>query len=209
MKSIYPFVKRTLDAFTAAILLILLSPIILLLFLLLSIANNGSPIFYQRRPGKDEKIFTICKFKTMTDKTDQDGNLLPDGQRVTRIGSFIRKTSLDEIPQLFNVLKGDMSFVGPRPLLVRYLPYYTPKEKIRHSVRPGISGLAQVSVERNVLKWDQRFRLDIEYVENISFLLDLKILFWTFLKVIRPKDVIVDPTVVLPALDVERKSQMA
>ena len=145
----------------------------------------------------------------MTDKTDQDGNLLPDGQRVTRIGSFIRKTSLDEIPQLFNVLKGDMSFVGPRPLLVRYLPYYTPKEKIRHSVRPGISGLAQVSVERNVLKWDQRFRLDIEYVENISFLLDLKILFWTFLKVIRPKDVIVDPTVVLPALDVERKSQMA
>jgi lipopolysaccharide/colanic/teichoic acid biosynthesis glycosyltransferase len=208
MDSIYPFIKRTLDIFTAAILLILLSPVILILTLLLSIVNNGSPVFYQRRPGKNEKIFTICKFKTMTDKTDQEGNLLPDGQRLTKVGSIIRKTSLDEIPQLFNVLKGDMSFVGPRPLLVRYLPYYTAKEKIRHSVRPGISGLAQVSVERNVLNWDQRFKLDIEYVENLSFLLDLKILFLTFLKVIRPKDVVVDPTAVLPALDVERKSQM-
>ena len=209
MNSIYPFIKRILDIFTASIFLILLSPIILILAILLSIVNSGSPIFYQRRPGKDERIFTICKFKTMTDKKDKNGDLLPDGQRLTKIGSIIRKTSLDEIPQLFNVLKGDMSFIGPRPLLVRYLPYYTPKEKARHSVRPGISGLAQVSVERNVLKWDQRFKLDIEYVENLSFFLDLKILYWTFLKIIRPKDVVVDPTVVLPALDVERKSQLA
>jgi len=209
MNSIYPFIKRLLDIFTASIFLILLSPIILILAILLSIVNSGSPIFYQRRPGKDERIFTICKFKTMTDKKDKNGDLLPDGQRLTKIGSIIRKTSLDEIPQLFNVLKGDMSFIGPRPLLVRYLPYYTPKEKARHSVRPGISGLAQVSVERNVLKWDQRFKLDIEYVENLSFFLDLKILYWTFLKIIRPKDVVVDPTVVLPALDVERKSQLA
>lgn len=206
MRSLYPFIKRTLDIFTAAIFLVVLSPIILIVTLLLSIVNNGKPIFFQKRPGKNEKIFTIFKFKTMTDKTDGEGNLLPDGQRITTVGSFIRKTSLDEIPQLFNVLKGDMSFIGPRPLLVRYLPYYTEVEKIRHSVRPGISGLAQVSSERNVLKWDARLKKDIEYVENLSFSLDLKILFMTFLRVIRSKDVVVDPASVLPALDEERKT---
>lgn len=206
MRSLYPFIKRTLDIFTAAIFLVVLSPIILIVTLLLSIVNNGKPIFYQKRPGKNEIIFTIFKFKTMTDKTDGEGNLLPDGQRITTVGSFIRKTSLDEIPQLFNVLKGDMSFIGPRPLLVRYLPYYTEVEKIRHSVRPGISGLAQVSSERNVLKWDARLKKDIEYVENLSFSLDLKILFMTFLRVIRSKDVVVDPASVLPALDEERKT---
>jgi lipopolysaccharide/colanic/teichoic acid biosynthesis glycosyltransferase len=195
-----------LDVLMAIVFLVLLSPIILAITILLTIANNGKPIFFQRRPGMHERIFTIYKFKTMTDKTDSEGNLLPDGQRLTTIGRLIRKTSLDEIPQLFNVLLGDMSFIGPRPLIIRYLPYYTEKEKVRHSVRPGISGLAQVS-GRNVLKWDDRLKKDIEYVENLSLSLDLKILFLTVLKVVQSKDVVVDPTVLMPALDVERKAK--
>ena len=207
MPKIYPFIKRILDFVAALLLLVILSPIIVIVFILLLFANSGKPIFYQKRPGKNERIFTIYKFKTMTDKKDENGKLLPDGQRLTKIGILIRKTSLDEIPQLFNVLKGDMSFIGPRPLIIRYLPYYTEKEQIRHSVRPGISGLAQVS-GRNVLRWDDRLKKDIEYVENLSFLLDVKILFLTVLKVIQSKDIVVDPTVLMPALDVERKQKM-
>ena len=207
MDHFYHKIKRILDIFVSMVFLILLSPVILLITVLLIFANGGKPIFYQRRPGRNEKIFTIYKFKTMTDARDSEGNLLPDGKRLTQIGRLIRKSSLDEIPQLFNVLKGDMSFIGPRPLIIRYLPYYTEEEKIRHSVRPGISGLAQVS-GRNVLKWDDRLKKDIEYVENLSFFLDMKILLLTFLKVVQSKDVVVDPTVLMPALDEERKSRM-
>ena len=207
MDHFYHKIKRILDIFVSMVFLILLSPVILLITVLLIFANGGKPIFYQRRPGRNEKIFTIYKFKTMTDGRDSEGNLLPDGQRLTQIGRLIRKSSLDEIPQLFNVLKGDMSFIGPRPLIIRYLPYYPEEEKIRHSVRPGISGLAQVS-GRNVLKWDDRLKKDIEYVENLSFFLDMKILLLTFLKVVQSKDVVVDPTVLMPALDEERKSRM-
>lgn len=200
----YPLIKRGLDFVGALILLIIFSPVFIIIYILLLFANKGKPIFYQKRPGKNQKIFTIFKFKTMTDEKDENGELLPDGQRLTKIGIFIRKTSLDEIPQLFNVLKGDMSFIGPRPLLIRYLPYYTKREQLRHSVRPGISGLAQVS-GRNLLKWDDKLKKDIEYAENLSFPLDMKIVFQTVLKVIQSKDIVVDPTDMMPALDIERQ----
>lgn len=201
---IYHAFKRALDFTCGLIGLLILSPIIIIVFILLLFANAGKPIFFQKRPGKNEKIFTIYKFKTMNDKTDSNGELLPDGKRLTPVGGFIRKTSFDEIPQLFNILKGDMSFIGPRPLIIRYLPYYTSEEKIRHSIRPGISGLAQIS-GRNLLKWDDRLKKDIEYVKNISFQLDLKILFKTILKVIQSKDIVVDSTSNMLALDEERK----
>ncbi|WP_281542985.1 sugar transferase [Maribacter aestuarii] len=207
MPRIYPIVKRSLDFFTALLVLVVFSPIILLIFVMLLFANEGKPFFQQQRPGRHKKVFTINKFKTMNDKKDASGKLLPDGKRLTPIGIIIRKTSLDELPQLFNVLKGDMSFVGPRPLLVRYLPFYTKEEELRHTVRPGISGLAQVS-GRNTVKWDDRLKLDIEYVENLSFWLDMKILLLTVLRVIQSKDVSVDPTVLMPALDVERSIKM-
>lgn len=207
MFTLYPIIKRVFDFITALLVILVFLPIILLIFILLMLANNGKPFFRQQRPGKDQKIFTIYKFKTMNDKTDSNGNLLPDGKRLTKVGIIIRKTSLDELPQLFNVLKGDMSFIGPRPLMIRYLPYYTEREQLRHSVRPGISGLAQVS-GRNALSWDKRLEKDIEYVENLSFLLDSKILLLTVLKVIQSRDVSVDPTILMPAFDVERKLKM-
>lgn len=206
MFKVYPFIKRILDILGSLIMLAILSPVFLLIMVSLLIVNRGKPFFTQERPGRDQKIFKICKFKTMTDATDEKGQLLPDGKRLTKLGILIRKSSLDELPQLFNVLKGDMSFIGPRPLMVRYLPYYTEKENIRHSVRPGISGLAQVS-GRNVLKWDDRLQKDIEYVENLSLFLDLKILFLTVLKVLQTRDVVVDPTILMPALDVERQDK--
>ena len=153
-------------------------------------ANNGKPFFYQLRPGKGERIFRIIKFKTMNDRCDANGQLLPDAERLTKIGAFVRKTSLDEIPQLLNVLKGDMSVIGPRPLLVKYLPYYSKREQLRHTVRPGITGLAQVN-GRNKLNWDDRLELDAQYVENLSFLLDIKILFRTIINVLLRKDIAV------------------
>ena len=153
-------------------------------------ANNGKPFFYQLRPGKGERIFRIIKFKTMNDRCDANGQLLPDAERLTKIGAFVRKTSLDEIPQLLNVLKGDMSLIGPRPLLVKYLPYYSKREQLRHTVRPGITGLAQVN-GRNKLNWDDRLELDAQYVENLSFLLDIKILFRTIINVLLRKDIAV------------------
>lgn len=173
-------IKKLIDVLFAFIGLLLLSPIFIIVFLILIFTNNGKPFFFQRRPGKNEKIFSIIKFKSMTNKKDQNGNLLPDSERMTKFGSFLRKTSLDEIPQLINILKGDMSLIGPRPLRVRYLPYYTNEERIRHTVRPGVTGLAQVS-GRNLLSWDEKLVLDIEYVNNISFSKDLHI----FLKTIR------------------------
>lgn len=182
------FFKHVLDFFISFIGFIIFSPIFLLLWILLSIANKGAgAFFFQERPGKKERLFKVIKFKTMTDERDSKGNLLPDAQRLTKVGKFVRSTSLDEIPQLLNVLKGDMSLVGPRPLLVKYLPYYTPREQKRHNVRPGLTGLSQVS-GRNNLDWENRLETDVVYVENISFLLDLKILYKTFLTVIQPSE---------------------
>lgn len=196
--------KRLLDVFGALIGLVLLSPIILFLIILLALSYKGNPCFSQKRPGKNEKIFTVFKFKTMNDKKDDNGITLPDNERLTFLGKFIRKTSLDEIPQLINVLIGDMSFVGPRPLLIRYLPYYTSYEKIRHQVRPGITGLAQIS-GRNLLNWDDRLKKDVEYVENISFSNDVTILLKTFKNVLISKDIVVDPSSVMIDLDDHRK----
>lgn len=175
---------KPLFDFTCSLLgLLVLSPIFLLVWLSLIIANSGKPFFYQRRPGKGGRIFTIVKFRTMNDKRDADGDLLPDTERLTKVGSFVRKTSLDEIPQLINVLKGDMSLVGPRPLLVEYLPLYNEVQARRHKVRPGITGWAQVN-GRNAISWQQKFEYDVWYVKNLSFSLDLKILFLTIKKVV-------------------------
>ncbi|GAA3606993.1 sugar transferase [Flavivirga amylovorans] len=168
------------------------------------VSNNGSVFFLQKRPGKNEKIFRIIKYKTMNDKKNENGHLLPDCDRLTKFGNILRKTSLDELPQLINVLIGNMSFIGPRPLLIRYLPYYTKFEKKRHSVRPGITGLAQIS-GRNLLDWDSRLKKDIEYVENLSFLLDLNIFLKTIKKVITSKDVVAIPNSVIEDLDANRK----
>lgn len=176
-------IKRLLDIIIAFPLLVVLSPILLLITILLFIANHGHPFFFQKRPGKNERIFTIIKFKTMNDKRDPEGNLLSDEERLTFIGKVVRQTSLDELPQLINVLKGDMSIVGPRPLLVSYLPLYNSYQRKRHNVKPGITGWAQVN-GRNAVSWSQRFEHDIWYVENQSFLLDLKIIWLTFIKVL-------------------------
>ncbi|WP_304133467.1 sugar transferase [Mesonia mobilis] len=176
------YLKRSIDFIAALLGLVILSPIFILVMLGLSIANNGKPFFFQLRPGKDERIFRIIKFKTMNDKKDEHGNLLPDAKRLTPIGKFIRKTSLDEIPQLINVLKGDMSLIGPRPLLPEYLPLYSEEQKKRHFVRPGITGWAQVN-GRNAISWEKKFEYDVWYVEHISFSLDIKILFKTIKKV--------------------------
>lgn len=177
------FIKRILDISLSFIILALLSPILIVTFIFLTIANKGEAFFVQKRPGKDGKIFKIIKFKSMNDKKGPDGKLLPDSERITKVGQFVRKTSLDEIPQLFNVLKGDMSLIGPRPLLIQYLPLYNEEQRKRHLVRPGITGWAQVK-GRNTVPWPRRFELDVWYVRNISFWLDVKILWLTFRKVI-------------------------
>lgn len=180
--------KPIIDFTVAIISLVVLFPVFLIVWILLLFANNGSAFFYQPRPGKNEKTFDIIKFKTMNDKKDLDGNLLPDSVRLTPIGKFIRKTSLDEIPQLFNVLKGDMSIIGPRPLRIYYLPIYSETQKRRHNVRPGITGWAQVN-GRNAISWAKKFEYDIWYVDNISLLLDIKIIFKTISKVVKAKDI--------------------
>jgi len=177
------FFKRIVDFILSFIGLLMLSPILVIVTILLVIANKGKPFFYQIRPGKNEKLFSILKFKTMTDAKDSSGNLLPDAERMTKLGSFVRKTSIDELPQLLNVLKGDMSLIGPRPLLPEYLPLYNTEQRKRHIVRPGITGWAQVN-GRNAISWQQKFKLDVFYVENLSFMLDLKILFLTVKKVL-------------------------
>lgn len=174
--------KPIFDVLAAFIGLLILSPIFAFVTLALAFANSGKPFFFQKRPGKNEKIFKIIKFKSMNDKRDANGNLLPDSDRLTNIGSFVRKTSLDEIPQLINVLKGDMSFVGPRPLLPEYLPLYDELQKKRHIVKPGITGWAQVN-GRNAISWQQKFKYDVWYVNQMSFFLDLKILIMTLKKV--------------------------
>ena len=181
----YPSVTKPLFDFISALIgLVVLSPIFVIVTLLLTFANHGKPFFFQLRPGKHGKIFKIVKFKTMNDKKDASGNLLSDRQRLTKIGSFVRKTSLDEIPQLINVVKGDMSVVGPRPLLTNYLHLYDEFQNRRHEVKPGITGWAQVN-GRNAISWDQKFEYDVWYVNNISFSLDVKILLKTIIKVLK------------------------
>ena len=182
------FIKRVLDFCISFILLLFVSPLFLFLIVFLAITNNGKPFFVQKRPGKKEKIFSILKFKTMNDKKDTEGSLLPDKDRMTRVGTFVRKTSLDEIPQLINVIKGEMSLIGPRTLIIEYLPVYNETQKKRHDVKPGITGWAQVN-GRNSITWEKKFEYDVWYVENMSFLLDVKILGLTFKKVIQKKDV--------------------
>lgn len=186
------YFKRLFDFFAAFFGLLLLSPIFIIVMIGLYFANQGKPFFFQERPGLNEKIFKIIKFKTMNDKTDEQGKLLPDADRLTPIGAFVRKTSLDEIPQLINVLKGDMSLIGPRPLLVSYLKLYNDFEKQRHNVRPGITGWAQVN-GRNAISWTKKFELDVYYVNNISFLLDCKILTETVKNVLSSKDISIIP----------------
>lgn len=198
--------KKVIDFIASLILIILLSPLLILVIIVLSITNQGKPFFFQQRPGKNGKIFTIIKLKTMNNKKDSNGNLLPDEKRLTKVGGFIRKTSLDEIPQLINVLKGDMSLIGPRPLVIRYLPFYTDKERLRHTVRPGITGLAQVN-GRNTIKWDERLALDVDYVENLSFKQDLNIFYKTVLKVIVSENIINNPKSIMEDLDEERKNR--
>jgi len=178
-KSIF---KRIIDIIVSLFALLLLSPLFLLVTFGLLFANQGKPFFFQPRPGKNERIFKVVKFKTMTDKKDEKGNLLPDAVRLTKIGKFVRSTSLDELPQLINVLKGDMSLIGPRPLLVQYLPFYNEQQTRRHEVRPGITGWAQVN-GRNSISWQKKFEYDIWYIDHLSFLLDIKILFKTVLNV--------------------------
>lgn len=180
--------KRVIDFVIALIVLILLSPIIIGVILLLVIYNNGEVFFVQKRPGKNEVIFGLIKFKTMRDLFDSEGNPLPDKDRITPIGKFVRKTSMDELPQLINVLKGDMSLVGPRPLLIKYLPLYSDFQKRRHEVKPGITGWAQVN-GRNAISWQKKFELDVFYVEHLSFAMDVQILFLTFVKVFKGSDI--------------------
>ena len=172
------FVKRGLDFLTALAALLVLSPVLLVLAVLVRCKLGTPVLFRQERPGLDGRIFTLCKFRTMTDKKDDRENLLPDSERLTKFGRLLRAASLDELPELLNILKGDMSLIGPRPLLVSYLPYYTEEEKLRHTVRPGLTGLAQVS-GRNFIDWDRRLEMDVEYVKNLSFAMDMKILWLT------------------------------
>ena len=187
------FIKRPLDMILSTLALIVLSPILLITAVLVRVKLGSPVLFTQERPGKNEKIFKLYKFRTMTDKRDENGKLLPDTDRLTPFGKKLRATSLDELPELFNIAKGDMAIIGPRPLLVSYLPYYRGKEKLRHSVRPGLSGLAQVS-GRNFIEWDKRLAKDVEYVEKITFLGDLKIIMMTIRQVLVHDNVAVDTT---------------
>lgn len=199
------FFKRVMDFSIALIVLAIIWPILLVITVWLHFANKGAGAFFlQERPGKDGKIFKVIKFKSMTDERDENGNLLPDKDRITPIGKFVRKTSIDELPQLINVLKGDMALIGPRPLLVRYLPYYTEREMLRHTVRPGITGWAQVN-GRNFSPWTERLENDVWYVEHLSFILDMKIVFRTVKNVLKRKDINLGEQYIMDDLDKERK----
>ena len=183
------YLKRILDLFLAFVALVLVGWLLLLAALFLHFANKGAGAFFlQERPGKDGRIFKIIKFKTMTDERDADGNLLPDAQRLTKVGRIVRSTSLDELPQLLNVLKGDMSLIGPRPLVVQYLPLYSPEQARRHEVRPGITGWAQVH-GRNAITWQEKFKLDVWYVDHCTFATDLKVIWLTVVNVLKRKDI--------------------
>lgn len=183
------YIKRFFDFGISLIVLIIISPILLVVTIWLHFANKGAgAFFFQERPGKNAKIFKVIKFKTMTDERDADGNLLPDAQRLTKVGKFVRSTSIDELPQFINVLKGDMALIGPRPLLVKYLPLYSAEQARRHEVRPGISGWAQCH-GRNAISWTEKFKLDVWYVDNVSLITDLKVIFITIKNVLMRKDI--------------------
>ena len=201
------FFKRVFDFCIALVALLLIGWFLAIIAIWLHFANKGAgAFFFQERPGKDAKIFKVIKFKTMTDERDADGNLLPDAQRLTKVGRIVRSTSIDELPQLINVLKGDMALIGPRPLLVKYLPYYSEREQLRHTVRPGITGWAQVHGRNHVL-WEERFEYDAYYVEHLSLMMDLRIIFMTIKNVLQRKDIEVAPN--LMDFDEYRRQQQA
>lgn len=197
---IYKYIKRILDIISSLLAIIILSPLLGMLTVIGAFEMKGNPFFTQERPGKDEKIFKLVKFRTMTNAKDENGELLSDAERLTKYGKFLRNTSLDELPELFNILKGDMSVIGPRPLLVQYLPYYTEEERHRHDVRPGLSGLAQANGRNNVT-WEEKFAWDIKYVNEMSLILDINILLKTVFNVLKRDDVVVDSYEVEPNLD--------
>lgn len=199
------FFKRFLDFTLSLLALVVLSPVLLVLTVLGWIKMKGNPFFVQLRPGKDEKIFKLIKFRSMTCEKDKDGNFLPDEQRLTRYGKLLRSTSLDELPELINIFLGDMSIVGPRPLLVEYLPYYTEEEMHRHDVRPGLTGLAQINGRNAIASWEERFAFDLEYVEKCSLALDIKILCKTVMKVLKKSDILVGSEIKAGRLDHARK----
>ena len=207
------FFKRVIDFILSFLALAVLSPVMLVLIIVGAVAMKGNPFFTQTRPGKidkktgEEKIFKLIKFRTMSNKKDKNGNLLPDEQRLNGYGRFLRSTSLDELPELWNILKGDMSLVGPRPLLISYIPYYTQTERMRHNVRPGLTGLAQVN-GRNFVSWDNRLAYDVQYVENITFFVDVKIIFMTAFQFVKKQDVAVDTNKVEPNFAAERQAKM-
>lgn len=197
------YIKRAMDCFLSFCAITVLSPILIILTVIGAIAMKGNPFFTQLRPGKNEKIFRLIKFRTMTCQTDKDGNLLPDEKRLTKYGKFLRSTSLDELPELINILKGDMAVIGPRPLLPEYLPYYTETERHRHDVRPGLTGLAQVS-GRNTVSWEKRFELDIQYKNNIKFKKDVLIIIETLKAVLKHENIVLNT---LEDFDEYRKGQ--
>ena len=203
------FFKRFFDFLIALIALICISPILLVVTVWLHFANKGAgAFFFQERPGKDGKIFKVIKFKSMTDERDENGNLLPDAKRLTKVGKIVRLTSIDELPQLINVLKGDMALIGPRPLLVKYLPYYTEREKLRHSVRPGITGWAQVN-GRNTVEWDKRLELDAYYVEHLTMIMDVKVILKTVKNVLCKSGIVVVSNELFEDLDVVRRNRIS
>ncbi|MBO7287942.1 MAG: sugar transferase [Bacteroidales bacterium] len=202
------FFKRIIDFTIVFISLLIIWPILLIITIWLHFANKGAGAFFtQERPGKDGKIFKVIKFKSMTDERDENGNLLPDAQRLTKVGKFVRKTSIDELPQLINVLKGEMALIGPRPLLPEYLPYYTEREQLRHTVRPGITGWAQVNGRNNV-SWDQKLELDAYYVEHLTLGMDIRVICMTINNVLKSKDVVVVPSTKAGKLNVERANKV-
>lgn len=183
------YIKRVLDFLIVFLVLLLIWPVLLIITIVLHFANKGAgAFFFQERPGKDEKIFKVIKFKTMTDERDAEGNLLPDAQRLTKVGKFVRSTSIDELPQLINVFKGDMALIGPRPLLPKYLPLYSPEQHRRHEVRPGISGWAQCH-GRNAISWTEKFKLDVWYVDHCTLWTDIKVIWITIIKVLKRSDI--------------------
>ena len=205
--------KRWMDFVLSLMVLTVLSPVLLILIVAGAIAMRGNPFFIQLRPGMidkktgEEKIFKLIKFRTMSNEKDADGKLLPDDVRLNRYGRMLRRTSLDELPELFNILKGDMSLVGPRPLLVEYLPYYTAEERRRHSVRPGLTGWAQVNGRNNIASWEERFNYDLEYVDKCSLVFDIKVLYITVVKVFKRSDILVGSQIKAGRLDETRKAR--
>lgn len=200
------YIKRVLDFSISLSAMIILLPLFIVLIIIGSLFMHGNPFFIQERPGRNEKIFKLIKFRTMNNIRDSNGELLPDMDRLNRYGTFLRKTSLDELPELLNILKGDMAFVGPRPLLIKYLPYYTERERIRHKVRPGLTGLAQVH-GRNNLCWDKRLDMDVQYVERITLVDDVRIIILTIKKVLKHEDIVLTGKYKILDLDQERKNR--